>query len=157
MAPGNSRGDEREAEPTSLAQQLQDPAFLALLQNMMRTTIAEAANQPPVQPLGGNGPVPPVADPAGRLARLTSAEIGYFDPTAEGEGDIVSTGKHVVYKDVYEFTERIETCAQQWSDAEVRPLIAGCLRGDVIKWYFNELSSDKRTLLARAVLCDEWT
>ncbi len=157
MAPGNSRGDEREAEPTPLAQQLQDPAFLALLQNMMRTTIAEAANQPPVQPLGGNGPVPPVADSAGRLARLKSEEIGYFDPTAEGEGDIVSTGKHVVYKDVYEFTELIETCAQQWSDAEVRPLIAGCLRGDAIKWHSNELSSDKRTLLARAVSCDEWT
>ncbi len=157
IAPGNSRGDKREAEPTPLAQQLQDPAFLALLQNIMRTTIAEAANQPPVQPLGGNRPVPPVADPAGRLARLKSEEIGYFDPTAEDEGDIVSTGKHVVYKDVYEFTERIETCAQQWSDAEVRPLIAGCLRGDAIKWHSNELSSDKRTLLARAVSCDEWT
>ena len=35
--------------------------------------------------------------------------------------------------------------------------IPACLRGDALKWHSNELSKDKRTLLARARDCEEWT
>lgn len=70
---------------------------------------------------------------------------------------MVNTRKHVIYKDVYEFRDRIETCVLQRSDEEVKLLIPACLRGDALKWHSNEITKDKRALLARAINCQEWT
>ena len=35
-------------------------------------------------------------------------EIRYFDPSADGEGDVVTSGKTVVYKNVYDFNDRVK-------------------------------------------------
>ena len=43
-----------------------------------------------------------------------------------------------------------------WKDEEVRKLILAYLRGDTLKWHSNELSDDKKLLLARAVDSSEW-
>ena len=91
-----------------------------------------------------------------RSAKHKSEDIGFFDPAAEGEGDMVNAGKYVVYKDVYEFKDRIDTLVQHWTEEEVRPLIFGCLRGDALKWHSNELTKDKKELLARIATCEEW-
>ncbi len=91
-----------------------------------------------------------------RSTKHKSEDIGFFDPAAEGEGDIVNAGKYVVYKDVYEFKDRIDTLVQHWTEEEVRPLIPGCLRGDALKWHSNELTKDRKELLARMATCEEW-
>ncbi len=91
-----------------------------------------------------------------RSAKHKSEDIGFFDPAAEGEGDMVNAGKYVVYKDVYEFKDRIDTLVQHWTEEEVRPLIPGCLRGDALKWHSNELTKDRKELLARMATCEEW-
>ena len=44
---------------------------------------------------------PLIIDPSRLTAKLKPEDIGYFDPTTKGEGDIVNTGKYVIYKDVY--------------------------------------------------------
>ena len=63
-------------------------------------------------------------------AKLKAEVIGFFDPATEGEGAIVDTEKHVIYKDVDTFEDRIETCAEQWNDNNVKLLIPVCIRGD---------------------------
>ena len=90
-------------------------------------------------------------------AKLKAEEIGYFDPTAEGERDIVTSGKHVIYKNVYEFKDRINTYKLHYSDEEVKNLIPACLRGDALKWHSNEIHEDKKRFLARTANCEEWT
>ena len=35
-------------------------------------------------------------------------EIGYFDPSADGEGNVVTSGKTIVYKNVYDFNNRVK-------------------------------------------------
>lgn len=76
--------------------------------------------------------IAPSAAPS-QPAKLKAEEIGYFDPTAEGEGDIVTSGKHVIYKDVYEFKDRINTYKLHYTNEEVKNLIPACLRGDALK------------------------
>ena len=78
----------------------------------------------------------------------TANDIGYFDPTATAEG--------LVYNDVYEFKDRVETCVQLWSNKDVKDVILECLRGDALKWYSNELIENERKLLAFQD-CDKWT
>ena len=65
--------------------------------------------------------------------KLKAEEIDYFDPTAEGEGDIVISEKHIIYKNVYDFKDRINTVKLHYSNEEVRNLISVCLRGDALK------------------------
>ena len=35
-------------------------------------------------------------------------EIRYFDPSADGEGDVVTSRKTIVYKNVYDFNNRVK-------------------------------------------------
>ena len=55
-----------------------------------------------------SGSSAPVEKLSIRSNKYRYKNISYFDPGVEGEGDITNVGKHVVYKHVYEFKERIE-------------------------------------------------
>ncbi|CAF9942979.1 MAG: hypothetical protein ALECFALPRED_010350 [Alectoria fallacina] len=85
-----------------------------------------------------------LSDASAHAAELKAEEIGYSDPTT-GRKD-----GYVIYKDIYRFKNCIETCLTLWSDEEVKKVIRACLRGDALKWYVSELSSDKKALLVRA-------
>lgn len=91
-----------------------------------------------------------LSDASAHAAELKAEEIGYFDPTTGNKDG------YVIYKDVYRFKNRIEHCLTLWSDEEVKKVIPACLRGDALKWYVNELSSDKKALLVRAKSSHEW-
>ena len=65
--------------------------------------------------------------------KLKTKEIDYFDSTTKGEKDIVTSEKHVIYKDVYEFKNRINTYKLHYTDEEVKNLISVYLRGDALK------------------------
>ena len=82
----------------------------------------------------------------------TANDIGYFGPTATA-----AVKEPDVYNDVYEFKDRLDICAQQWSDKDVRDVILECLRGDALKWYFKELTSYERKFLERSATYVEWT
>ena len=78
--------------------------------------------------------------------KLRAEEVGYFDPeyTTEGASHtaVVNAGKHVYYRDVYVFVDRLKDLAVQNKD--VKNVIVSCLRGSALMWYSMELSEDDR-------------
>ena len=62
--------------------------------------LGERGEQGERDPTGFNG--------SGQPQKMKLEEIGYFDPSADGEGDVVTSGKTVVYKNVYDFNDRVK-------------------------------------------------
>ena len=85
--------------------------------------------------------------------------MSYFDPEYEKEtvknAPVVNAGKHVFYRDVYVFVDRLKDLAVQHDDAAVKNVITACFRGSAIMWYFMELIDLKRQLL-RDVELNKW-
>ena len=50
-------------------------------------------------------------------------EINYFDSTIKDERDIIIFEKHVIYKNVYEFKNRVNIYKLHYSNKEVKNLI----------------------------------
>ena len=90
---------------------------------------------------------------------LRAEEVGYFDPEYQSEqgmqGSVVNAGKHVFYKDVYFFTDRLKDLAVQHGETDVKSVMTACLRGSALMWYSMELTELERTLLRDADL-DKW-
>ena len=81
--------------------------------------------------------------PKARTERLNQADLEYFDPhldRANGEGEIVSVGKDVYYKNVVLFVQRFQSLVTFQGTALVKANIATSLRGSALKWYISELS-----------------
>ena len=77
--------------------------------------------------------------------------MGYFDPeyqqergSSESNGPVVNAGKHVVYEDVYIFTNRLRDLAVQRGEADIKAVIASCLRASALMWYSMELTELER-------------
>ena len=81
-------------------------------------------------------------------------EIRYFDPSADGEGDVMTSGKTIVYKNVYDFNNRVKDIIKQYSRKEIRVVILTTLRDDTLKWYSNELTETEKTLLRTSTIGD---
>lgn len=91
--------------------------------------------------------------------KLRAEEVGYFDPEYQQEqgssGPVVNAGKHVFYKDVYVFTDRLKDLAAQRGESDIKSVMTACFRGSVLIWYSMELTDLERTLLRDANL-DLW-
>ena len=81
---------------------------------MMKEAIQEYIDKNPKTsgPLGERGEQgergPTGFDSSGQPQKMKPEEIRYFDPSADGEGDVVTSGKTVVYKNVYDFNDRVK-------------------------------------------------
>ena len=65
----------------------------------------------------------------------TFENIDYFDSRRENEKNtkiIVNADRHVYYKDVFVFIDRLKNLEKKSSDHRVRELIVECLREDAI-------------------------
>ena len=93
----NMAGGEGNAED-------EGPLRRADFQQMMAASVAEAVRQVMTEfrrngpPDGGDPPAPPdpgssAAGASGASSKLKADELGYFDPAADGDGDIVNVGK----------------------------------------------------------------
>lgn len=83
-------------------------------------------------------PAPPSFATPSPAPKLRAEGIGYFDPEYQEEGKkndtpIINAGKHVFYKDVFVFTERLKDLAKQHGDETIERLITSCLRGTVLR------------------------
>lgn len=103
----------------------------------------QASNQPPDQSF----PAPPGP-------QLRAEEVGYFDPEYQQEhglngsnGPVVNAGKHVFYKDVYIFTNRLKDLAVQRGEEDTKAVVSSCFRGSALMWYSMELTDLERDLL----------
>ena len=100
---------------------------------------------PNAQALVAYGAVGSSADltPKTSQERWNQAELGYFDPhldKAHGEGEIVSVGKDVYYKNVVLFVQCLQSFVTFRGPALVKANIATSLRGSALEWYASELS-----------------
>ena len=91
---------------------------------------------------------------------LRAEDVGYFDPEYQLEqgisnSPIINAGKHVFYKDVYFFTDRLKDLAVQRGEADVKVVMTTCFRGSALMWYSMELTELERTLLRDTEL-DKW-
>lgn len=82
--------------------------------------------------------------------RLRAEDIGYFDPTTEGEGTVIIQGKLDFYKDVYAFTDRLKDMEAGHGADAVRSLLPSCLRGSAREWHTIELTSFEKDSLRTA-------
>ena len=79
-------------------------------------------------------------------SKLRSEEVGYFDPEYQGESisqninsAVVNAGKHVYYRDVYIFVDRLKDLGAQYGNTTVFNLIVACFRGSALMWYSMDL------------------
>ncbi len=89
----------------------------------------------------------PVNDTLPKTERWNQANLGYFDPhldRAHGEGEIVSVGKDVYYRNVVLFVQHLQSLVTFRGAALIKANIATSLRGSALEWYTSELSDFDR-------------
>lgn len=146
-------------------------SMIGCFQNMLHTTLQQYLPRNPTSttPLS-TIPLPTIESPEPshtfgavhhtNSRQLRAEEVGYFDPEYQQEqgttnGPIVNAGKHVFYKDVYVFTDRLKDLAVQYGETNIKAVMTACFRGSVLMWYSMELTDLERTLLRDANL-DLW-
>ena len=97
---------------------------------------------------GGSGAasteVPRLVNTSSREERFRDSDIGYFDPKSfepDEEGDYVTAGDKVHYRNVWLFIESAKSTANVKGMALVRANLHHCLKNLAQKWYIGELSS----------------
>ena len=88
--------------------------------------------------------------PKALTERWNQADLGYFDPhldRAHGEGEIVSVGKNVYYRNVVLFVQPLQSLVTFQGAALIKANIATSLRGSALEWYTFELSNFDRDAL----------
>ena len=99
-------------------------------------------------------PLPHDALPPGRHS-LRADDIRFFNPNAEGEGPIVGE-KHVTFRDVFAFVDRLKEMKRRHSEQQVLAVIMSCLKGTAITWHTAELAELERDILEAANL-KQWS
>ena len=116
----------------------------------------EGASNNPQESSGGNGGQ---IVPAPQAETLRAEHIGYFDPGFDDEKDpgssVVNSGRHIFYRDVFVFVNRLKDVAAQRTNAVVAGLVQSCLRGEALVWQTSELSETELTILRTASL-EQW-
>ncbi len=93
------------------------------------------------------------------IEKWNQADLGYFNPhldRAHGEGEIVSLGKDVYYRNVVLFVQRLQSLVTFRVAALVKANIATSLRGSVLEWYTSELSDFDHNALNNDLGVKSW-
>ena len=67
-------------------------------------------------------------------------DIGYFDPQANTNEDVVVKDRDMIYRNVFSFTNRVRVKTTTVEPGLVCQNLNSCLLGQVDKWYTEELS-----------------
>lgn len=102
------------------------------------------------------------------VKKLRAEDVGFFDPEYVAEksrnAQVVNAGKHVIYRDVYTFVNRLKDLAYAHGDTNtVTAVIPECFRGGALMWYTAELSDLEKSGLRASdlgvwysTLIDRW-
>ena len=69
----------------------------------------------------------------------TSKEVEFFDSTAKESNSVINLSKHVFYKDVYAFVNKLKNVSVIRKENKLRVVIFQCLRNIVFIWHSTEL------------------
>ena len=87
-------------------------------------------------------------------SRLRAEDLGFFDPDYESEHNesIISSGRHVYYRDMFVWIDHLKDLVKNHTEDEVRSIITQAFRGGALIWYSTELSELEKDLLRDASL-----
>ena len=97
--------------------------------------------------------------PKALTERWNQAGLGYFNPDldrAHGEGEIVSVGKDVYYRNVVLFVQCLQSLVTFRGVAFVKANIGTLLQGSALKWYISEPSDLDRDALNNDPSVKSW-
>ena len=67
---------------------------------------------------------------------------------------IVNVDRHVFYKNIYVFEDRLKNLTKDFIDEQrMRKLISKCLRDEVLKWYFMKMTKIRKDFFSN---CFHW-
>ena len=93
------------------------------------------------------------------VSKLKIEKVNFFDFEQKEKNKsftiIVYSNKHVFYKNVYVFVERLQNMIKQHNEKIIENLVIACLRDEILKWYIVEIDDDYRDLF-RDVKFDNW-
>ncbi len=154
------------AGPSGDAENWQNTGFTQQQWTALQRLMRPGPTPPPPGPPGPAGPPGPTGPPgvdgssSSGNPNWNAKDIGFFDPHLDksyGEGDIVTQGSDVYYRNVMLFVERVKDLAAIKGPAIVRTNLNTCLRGDAQTWYIETLSNLERIgLRAGENGVDEW-
>ena len=111
---------------------------------------------PDSSPPPGDGAGPGQGQDPNWVKPWTPEEIGFFDPDGDlSEGAVATVGRHVFYRDVYVFIDRLKDMAPLRGEDRLRIVIPQCLRGSAIIWHTTELSEMEKAYLRTATVA-QW-
>ena len=79
----------------------------------------------------------------------SAKNIEFFDSTADDTHFIINIDKHVCYRDVYVFTNRLKDMTIIKNDSKLRIVISQCLRESTLTWHSIEFSTLKKEMLRK--------
>ena len=82
----------------------------------------------------------------------SAKNIEFFDSTADDTDFIINIDKHVCYRDVYVFTNRLKDMIVIKNDSNFKIVISQCLRESALTWHSIELSTLKKKMLKKTSL-----
>jgi hypothetical protein len=79
-------------------------------------------------------------------------EIEFFDSNIDDDDSVVNVDRHVFYKNIYAFVDRLKNMITIREDDKLRTILSQCFRDAVLIWHFIELFDMKKDLLRQANL-----
>jgi hypothetical protein len=81
------------------------------------------------------------------IKKWTVDEIEFFDSNIDDDESIVNVSRHVFYKNIYVFVDRLKNMIVIREDDKLRIVLFQCFRDAVLIWHFIELFDMKKDLL----------
>ncbi len=81
------------------------------------------------------------------IKKWTVDEIEFFDSNIDDDESIVNVSRHVFYKNIYVFVDRLKDMIVIREDDKLRIVLSQCFRGAALIWHFIELYDMKKDLL----------
>ena len=73
-------------------------------------------------------------------------EVEFFDSTTKESKSIINLKKHVFYKNIYAFVDRLKDVAIIRENDKIKNVISQCLRDTVLIWHFTKLSDIEKEI-----------
>ena len=123
-------GNLGQAMPTSLPAQAPNSSISEELKREFGSIVATIIAQTfATDPLRAAAARAQATTPVKHERYLKSEDLGFFDPEAEKEGNLVTQGKHIFYRDVYAFANRLRDMASLKGEPKVQEVWTTCLKG----------------------------
>ena len=88
----------------------------------------------------------------------SSENIDFFDSRRENDKNkdvIVNVDRHIYYKNVFVFTDKLKDLKKSFFDHKIRELIVECLRDDALIWHSLKLDEIEKNMFRDASM-NQW-